>query len=89
MAVIVKLPSGNWRAQVRRKNSYASNTFRRRAEADAWALEAERTIDEGLDPKAGNANQVQTFADVIAFMSATLRKLERYWDGRNAQSFNH
>ena len=65
MAVIVKLPSGNWRAQVRRKNSYASNTFRRRAEADAWALEAERTIDRGLDPKAVNANQVQTFADVI------------------------
>ena len=26
MPVIVKLPSGNWRAQVRRKGKYISNT---------------------------------------------------------------
>ncbi len=28
MPVIVKLPSGNWRAQVRRKGKYISNTSR-------------------------------------------------------------
>jgi hypothetical protein len=28
MSVIVKLPSGNWRAQVRRKGKYISDTFR-------------------------------------------------------------
>ena len=50
MPVIVKLPSGNWRAQVRRKGKYISNTFRRRADADTWALETERTIDKGIDP---------------------------------------
>jgi hypothetical protein len=60
MPVIVKLPSGNWRAQVRRKGKYISNTFRRRADADAWALEIERTIDKGFDPKAINPNSVQT-----------------------------
>jgi hypothetical protein len=38
MPVIVKLPPGNWRAQVRRKGKYISNTFRRRADAYAWAL---------------------------------------------------
>ncbi len=39
MPVIVKLPSGNWRAQVRRKGKYISNTFRRRADADTWTIE--------------------------------------------------
>jgi hypothetical protein len=48
MPVIVKLPSGNWRAQVRRKGKYISNTFRRRADAHTWALETKRTIDRGL-----------------------------------------
>ena len=51
---IVKLPSGNWRAQVRRKGKYVSNSFKRRAEADAWAIEAERTIDKCLNPRSVN-----------------------------------
>lgn len=65
MAVIVKSPAGSWRVQVRRKNSYTSNTFRRHADAHAWALEAERTIDRGLDPKAINSKSVHKFADII------------------------
>lgn len=65
MPVIVKLPSGNWRAQVRRKGKYISNTFRRRADADTWALETERTIDRGLNPKAINPRSVHTFGDII------------------------
>ena len=48
MSVIVKLPSGNWRAQVRRKGRYVSGTFRRQRDAKEWALEAERSIDRGL-----------------------------------------
>jgi hypothetical protein len=58
MPVIVKLPSGNWRAQVRRKGKYISNTFRRRADADTWALESERTIDKEIEPKAVNPRAV-------------------------------
>ena len=60
MAAIVKLPSGNWRAQVRRKGKYVSNSFKRRADADVWAIEAERTIDKGLDPR-----KVRSFGDII------------------------
>ena len=52
-------------AQVRRKGKYISNTFRRRADADTWALEAERTIDKGFDPKAIISNSVKTFGEVI------------------------
>ncbi len=65
MPVIVKLPSGNWRAQVRRKGKYISNTFRRRADADTWALETERTIDKGIDPKAVNPRTITTFSEII------------------------
>jgi integrase len=65
MAAIIKLPSGNWRVQVRRKHKYVSDTFRRHTDAEAWALEAERTIDRGLDPKPVNPKSVHTFADVI------------------------
>ena len=34
MAAIVKLPSGSWRAQVRRKGKYITATFLRRKDAD-------------------------------------------------------
>ena len=47
MATIVKLSSGNYRIQVRRKGQYASKTFRRKADAYAWALEAEQRSDQG------------------------------------------
>ena len=65
MPVIVKLPSGNWRAQVRRKAQYISNRFRRRADADTWALETERTLDKGIDPKAVNPRTVPIFSEII------------------------
>ena len=65
MAVITKLPSGSWRVQVRRKGSYASNTFKRRADADSWALEAERNIDMGIAPKAVSPSKIKTLGDVI------------------------
>jgi len=65
MAVITKLPSGSWRVQVRRKGSYASNTFKRRADADGWALEAERNIDLGIAPKSVSPSKVKTLGDVI------------------------
>lgn len=50
MATITQLPSGNWRVQVRRKQSYASETFRRHVDAKRWALAAERGIDLGEAP---------------------------------------
>ncbi len=41
------------------------NTFRRIADADTWALETERTIDKGIDPKAVNPRTVTTFSEII------------------------
>jgi hypothetical protein len=65
MPVIVKLPSENWRAQVRRKGKSNSHTFRRRSDADTGALEIERTIDKGIEPKAVNPRTVTTFSEII------------------------
>jgi hypothetical protein len=57
MATYVKLQSGSWRVQVRRKRQYASNTFLRRSDAEEWALEAERSIDRGVPIKRSRPNQ--------------------------------
>ncbi len=48
MATFVQLSSGNWRAVVRRKARYVAETFRRKCDADSWALEIERAIDRGV-----------------------------------------
>lgn len=45
MATLLKLPSGNWRTQVRRKGQYATRTFRKKEDAETWGLAIEREID--------------------------------------------
>ena len=65
MAAIVKLPSGSWRAQVRRKGRYVTGTFLRQKDAQQWALEVERNIDRGLDPKSPDSKSVRTLAKII------------------------
>jgi hypothetical protein len=50
MATITPLPSGHWRVQVRRKQSYASETFLRHEDARKWATATERRIDLGEAP---------------------------------------
>ena len=44
------LETGALKCDVRGK--YISNTFRRRTDADTWALETERTTDKDFDPDA-------------------------------------
>lgn len=44
MATITKLPSGKYRAQIRRKGIYRAQTFARKLDAQAWAAELERSI---------------------------------------------
>lgn len=47
MATIEKV-TGGWRARIRRKGQDRSATFPRKAQAQAWAVEAEREIFEGV-----------------------------------------
>ncbi len=65
MAAIVKLPSGSWRAQVRRKGKYVTATFLRRKDADEWALATERNIDRGVLPNSPDPKSVRTLASII------------------------
>ncbi|VIO72676.1 Tyrosine recombinase XerC [Bradyrhizobium ivorense] len=65
MASFTQLPSGNWRVQVRRKNRYVAETFRRRKDGEEWALDIERNIDRNRSPKARAAVKAKTFGDII------------------------
>ncbi len=78
MPVIVKLPSGNWRAQDRRKGRYVSGSFQRQRDAEEWALEAERSIDRGLTPRVVHVKDVKTFADIIDLHIGDLLEV-RHW----------
>ena len=65
MATIAKLKSGNYRVQVRRKGQYASKTFLLKADAQSWALEAERRTDQGHIIEAPVITGFNTFGQLI------------------------
>jgi integrase len=65
LATYRKLPSGNWRVQVRRKGRYVSETFRRRKEAEEWALDTERRVDRGESPSSRARIDPTTFGHLI------------------------
>lgn len=65
MASFTRLSTGNWRVQIRRKGRYVANTFRRKADADSWALEMERRIDAGRGTSRLSSKQLQTVGDLI------------------------
>ena len=65
MATFTRLESGNWRVQVRRKNCYVSETFRRHADAQKWALEMERKIDQGRTPTRRSMTDPTTVGDLV------------------------
>jgi len=77
MATIKKLPSGNWRVQVRRKGRYIAETFRRHKEAEAWALDMERRIDQGEVPSSRTRKKPTTFGDLIDLHLAALQEVGR------------
>lgn len=65
MATFVRLPSGSWRAVVRRKGVYISETFHQCEDARRWATGAERTIDLGGKPKTTRIADKRTLADLV------------------------
>lgn len=65
LATFNRLPSGYWRAQVRRKGQYASRSFRLKSEAEAWAVDVERTVNLGKTLDAVSVDDKTTFAALI------------------------
>jgi integrase len=75
LATITKLNSGSWRVQVRRKGKYVNETFRRRKDAEEWALEVERRIDRGESALARSSRDTKTFADLIKLHREDLQEV--------------
>ena len=65
MASFTKLPSGSWRAQVRHKGRYVSESFQRREDARRWATDMEGRIDRGELPTSARARGIATFEDLV------------------------
>jgi len=65
MATFTKLPSGKWRAQVRRQGMYRNETFTRKRDAELWAkqveVQAEHIVASGYQP----VPEGYTVADLI------------------------
>jgi integrase len=73
MATITKLPSGKYRAQVRRQGVYRAQTFTRKLDAQGWAVETERAVESGssrgvMRPAAG-----MTLVDVVDAYTSQVR----------------
>ncbi len=65
MATITRLPSGKYRAQVRKKGVYKARTFDRKADANAWSVDIERAIAGGSTSDTIAAPKDMTLGDVI------------------------
>jgi hypothetical protein len=65
MATISKLPSGKFRAQIRRQGLYKARTFFRKLDARAWSLELEKSIESGRGVGVMQAPTGMTLADLI------------------------
>ncbi|HEY9214549.1 MAG TPA: hypothetical protein VIQ29_17095 [Ancylobacter sp.] len=66
MATFTKLKSGSWRAQIRRKGQYLSETFLRRKDAEEWALDMERRIDRQEPAVTRKSRDAKRFRDLEA-----------------------
>ncbi|MEQ1649082.1 MAG: site-specific integrase [Hyphomicrobiaceae bacterium] len=80
MASFSKLPSGQWRVQIRRAGHTLTRSFRLKSEADAWAREQEGRIDKGETPMGRMPAGRATVADLIEIHFADLAEVGRAFD---------
>ena len=65
MASIVKLPSGNWRAQLRHRQKSISKTFKLNSQALRWATEQQDRIERGKTPTNRDSVKTDTVGELI------------------------
>lgn len=65
MASTNRLPSGLWRAQIRRRSTQLSRTFRLKSDAVRWAAEQEARIDRGETLSKRLVSSGGTLGDLI------------------------
>ncbi len=81
MGTIIKSKEGTWRAQVRRKGKYASQTFRLKTQAQSWIRDTEQLIEIGGEPKRPKVFSANTIGALVDLYLDDLR------DGRHASRF--
>lgn len=74
MAALSQLPSGKWRAQVRRGGTHRGATFTLKRDAEAWAREAERQAEHVAAGGFAPAPKGATLADLIDVYVETFAK---------------
>ncbi|WP_232372712.1 site-specific integrase [Acuticoccus mangrovi] len=75
MATVTRLKSGSWPVQVRRKGKYVNGTFRRRKDAEEWALEIERRIDRGEPALPCAGHGAKTLGDLTRLHREDLQEV--------------
>lgn len=85
MATFTKLPSGQWRAQIRRNGHSLSRSFRLKLDAQQWVRDQECRIDRGEAPVGKMPTSRETFADLIELHFADLSELGRAF-GRSKEA---
>jgi integrase len=65
MATFQKLPSGKWRAQVRRSGIYKARSFDKKVDAQSWAAVIEQSISRGSTVGYITPPQGMTLGDLI------------------------
>ncbi len=65
MATFTKLPSGKWRAQVRKAGIYKNRTFDKKLDAQAWAAALEQSISRGSGVGLITPPKGMVFSDLV------------------------
>ncbi len=80
MPTIVKLPSGNWRAQVRRAGIYRNGTFETKREAKDWAAQIETQARQVAATGYARPPAGATFADLAKKYVEEVAPKGRTWN---------
>lgn len=75
MATFTQLPSGNWRAMIRRKGHVLSETFSLKKDAEIWSRRIESEIDNGKTPTKKNVDGIKTFKGLIALHISDMKEV--------------
>lgn len=77
MATFDRLPSGNWRVQVRRRGKVATRTFRLKTDAEQWSRQAEDSVQAGRSVHAPAIDRRTPFSTVIDLHINDLKEVGR------------
>src|SRR3546814_14276300 len=75
MATFTRLKSGHWRVQVRRKQSYASETFLRREDGRRWAPATARRLALCQSPLKRRPAEPTTFRHFVDLPVTDMREV--------------